>query len=192
MINVNKIINRHCNHSWYARSAYCKLFNSISLDPHNDHVRLHYPHFTDEGTGARETQGNNRIRAFTHHPPLPVRQSDVTWGRKLMFSAGFAKGMAWTSPFFLCPSVPSYVNGSPRTGVRLKQDIWECYFPNYKKKKKSGKDPAGEWVSGPRSLLAVTFLLVCTSPGEAPVRRSPGLMRRPAPTESSSIINPVS
>ena len=37
--------------------------------------------------------------------------------------------------------------------MRIKQDVWKCYVPNYKRKTWE-EDPAGEWVWGPRSLTS--------------------------------------
>ena len=81
----------------------------------------------------------------------------------LIFSAGFTKKIASVSSFL--PSVPllsSVKQMSLRTGVRTKPDIWKCYFPNYKKKKKKKnpciwKDLTGE--RGVRTMVSTRYYL---------------------------------
>lgn len=86
----------------------------------------------------RETQSNKWIKVLMNRSDFLAYMHTVQiWLRQLIFSAGFAKRMASISSFL--PSVPllSYVKQmSLRTGGRIKPDIWKCYFPNYKKKKK--------------------------------------------------------
>lgn len=114
----------------------------------------------------------------------------------LIFSAGFTKKIASVSS--LLPSVPllsSVKQMSLRTGVRTKPDIWKCYFPNYKKKKKNpvfGRTFQESGVSGQWSLPDTIFILVCSFPGKVSVNRSLVLMRKQALMGSFSITKPVS
>ena len=116
----------------------------------------------------------------------------------LIFSAGFTKKIASVSSFL--PSVPllsSVKQMSLRTGVRTKPDIWKCYFPNYKKKKKKktpvfGRTLQESGVSGQWSLPDTIFILVCSFPGKVSVNRSLVLMRKQALMGSFSITKPVS
>ena len=115
----------------------------------------------------------------------------------LIFSAGFTKKIASVSS--LLPSVPllsSVKQMSLRTGVRTKPDIWKCYFPNYKKKKKKnpvfGRTFQESGVSGQWSLPDTIFILVCSFPGKVSVNRSLVLMRKQALMGSFSITKPVS
>ena len=92
----------------------------------------HYPHFSDEESGARETESNKWLNVLINCSDFLAYTYTV-----LIFSAGFTKKIASVSSFL--PSVPllsSVKQMSLRTGVRTKPDIWKCYFPNYKKKKK--------------------------------------------------------
>ena len=156
----------------------------------------HYPHFSDEESGARETESNKWLNVLINRSDFLAYTYTV-----LIFSAGFTKKIASVSSFL--PSVPllsSVKQVSLRTGVRTKPDIWKCYFPNYKKKKNQkkktnpvfGRTLQESGVSGQWSLPDTIFILVCSFPGKVSVNRSLVLMRKQALMGSFSITKPVS